>query len=91
MNLENYSGYNTPKVLTINEYIKVVTYKSIDTNTKDIVVIYNSKEDNYITLYNTTLKKIYNLLNIPSQKKKKRVSNKRPLSGKVFSGADKSF
>jgi hypothetical protein len=57
------NSYNISKIDKINKYITIATYTKKNTN-KNIVYIYNSKDTNYILLYNTTLYNIYNILNM---------------------------
>ena len=78
MNTNSYLGYKEPKVVVINKSCMILVYKPINKN-KDttIIEIYNNIQNTYITLYNTTLYRIYSLLTT-----KKKIKNKRKSSSK---------
>jgi hypothetical protein len=63
MKFPDYKGYRKPKVVKVNTYVTIATYKAINKVDIDMVYIYNSKDDNCILLYYNTLDSIYNILN----------------------------
>jgi len=66
MKFPSFIGYGECKVIKINEYVTIGTYKSLENNGKDMTYIYNNKDTNYILLYNTTIYNIntYNILEL---------------------------
>ena len=71
-------GYKEPKIVAINKFVTIVVHTPIvySSDYIDFIEIYNSKEDNYIPLYNTTISSIYTILNKITKKINKE-SNKK--------------
>jgi hypothetical protein len=63
MNFVIYKGYKEPVVHKVNKGVIIALYKAINKKDKDIIDIYNIKYNTYISLYYTTIKDIYSLLN----------------------------